>query len=66
MWRTLCAASGCGVMALHVARLLIPPPETLPFLHDAALTAFVFLHLAALLVYCTSRQLCCSGPAESW
>jgi hypothetical protein len=66
MWQALCAGSVCVVLALHAARLLIAPPDTLPFLHDAALTAFVFVHLAGLLVYSTFRQLCCSGPAESW
>lgn len=41
---------------LQLAAELVPPPERYPFLFDAAITAWAFLHFALLFVYTNAQQ----------
>lgn len=59
VFRGSCAIA-CG---LHVARVVIEPPERIRFLHDLLMTVFAFVHFAAVMVYCNVRQL--SLPADA-
>ena len=56
-WAALQALSTVGMMVIHVVRLRVPAPAHLPWLHDAILSAYAFVHFAGLLLYATWRQL---------
>lgn len=66
LWRVAWVVSMCGALALHVARIVVPTPAHIPYLHDAMLTAYCFAHFAALYVYGLRRQWTVCGPAEAW
>jgi ALG6, ALG8 glycosyltransferase family len=62
----LFALSYSGMVAIHAARVLVEPPTRLPYLHDAALSAFTMLHFAGLFTYITCRQLGIMSVEELW
>jgi hypothetical protein len=55
-WWWLVGSSVVGMVVLHFARLVFTPPPSLPFLHDALMTAYAFAHFLALMLYCNVRQ----------
>lgn len=65
-WRLAYGESMLGLVALLVARRVVEVPERLPYLHDALLTAFCFVHFAALWVYLTVAQYRRCEHAEPW
>ena len=50
------AVSLAGCLALQAGEALAPPPERYPFLWDAAITSWAFLHFAALFAYTNAQQ----------
>jgi hypothetical protein len=66
VWEALFVETVLGLAVLLVARFVVVAPSRLPYLHDALLTAFCYLHFQGLLVYVTWKQLLSCGSAEKW
>ncbi|KXZ49057.1 hypothetical protein GPECTOR_23g142 [Gonium pectorale] len=55
-WPALSLAALVGAAALHAARLALPPPERLPWLHDRAFISAAFGGFAVAYLYLQASQ----------
>ncbi|GLC53216.1 hypothetical protein PLESTB_000720700 [Pleodorina starrii] len=55
-WSALAGLSVAAALGLHAARLLLPPPERLPWLHDRAFISAAFGVFALSYVYLQASQ----------
>ena len=66
LWPLACVVSMAGVAVLTLARSVVPPPEKLPFLHDALLTTWAFLGFVGVWLYGNVQQWRTCGRGVLW
>jgi hypothetical protein len=65
-WEALYAETVLCLAALLISRFTTEAPTRLPYLHDALLSAFCFIHFQGLFLYATWRQLTRCLSADAW